>query len=63
MIKNKSFLIYILIYPIIFMLFSVAFEKFHFSSGSTLLDVAIVMFLTGITGYIFSHYLGGEKFD
>jgi hypothetical protein len=44
------------------MLFSVAFEKFQFSSGNTLLDVAIVMFLTGITGYIFSHYLGGEKF-
>jgi hypothetical protein len=59
--KNKSFLIYILTYPIIFVFFTVAFEKFKFSSGSTLLDVAILMLLTGVTGYIFSYYFGGRK--
>ena len=59
--KSKQFLkiqlSYVLIYPILFIVYSLLFNSFKLTTGNILLDVGILMALTGVSGYLLAFYL------
>jgi hypothetical protein len=58
--KAKQFLkvqlAYVLVYPMFFIIYSLLFERLNITTGNTLLDVGVLMALTGVSGYLTSFY-------
>jgi hypothetical protein len=46
-LKKINF-IHALVYPIIFIIISIVFVTFHITTGNGILDIAIIMLITGI---------------
>jgi hypothetical protein len=59
--KSKQFLkiqlSYVLIYPILFIVYSLLFNSLKLTTGNVLLDVGILTGLTGVSGYLLAFYL------
>jgi hypothetical protein len=61
LVKQKQFLkiqlSYVLIYPILFIVYSLLFNSLKLTTGNILLDVGVLMALTGVSGYLLAFYL------
>jgi hypothetical protein len=59
--KRKTFLkmqlSYVLLYPILFIIFTLLLSSLKVSTGNTLLDVAVLMALSGVSGYLIAYYI------
>jgi len=59
--KRKAFLkmqlAYVLIYPILFIVYTLLLSSLKLSTGNTLLDVAVLMALSGVSGYLLAYYM------
>jgi hypothetical protein len=59
--KSKTFLkmqlSYVLLYPILFIIFTLLLSSLKVSTGNTLLDVAVLMALSGVSGYLIAYYI------
>jgi hypothetical protein len=64
--KPKQFLkvqlTYVIVYPLFFIAYTIFFNKFNITTGNTLLDVGVLMALTGISGYLVSFYAHFRRF-
>jgi len=61
LMKRKAFLkmqlSYVLLYPILFIVFTLLLSSLKLSTGNTLLDVAVLMALSGVSGYLIAYYM------
>ena len=61
LMKRKAFLkmqlSYVLLYPILFIAFTLLLSSLKLSTGNTLLDVAVLMALSGVSGYLIAYYM------
>jgi hypothetical protein len=59
--KRKAFLkmqlSYVLLYPVLFIVFTLLLSSLRLSTGNTLLDVAVLMALSGVSGYLIAYYM------
>jgi hypothetical protein len=59
--KDKKFLrmqlSYVLLYPVLFIVFTLLLSSLRLSTGNTLLDVAVLMALSGVSGYLIAYYM------
>jgi len=59
--KSKTFLkmqlSYVLLYPVLFIIFTLLLSSLKVSTGNTLLDVAALMALSGVSGYLIAYYI------
>jgi len=59
--KDKKFLriqlSYVLLYPVLFIIFTLLLSSLKWSTGNTLLDVAVLMALSGVSGYLIAYYI------
>ena len=59
--KDKKFLrmqlSYVLLYPVLFIVFTLLLSSLRLSTGNTLLDVAVLMALSGVSGYLIVYYM------
>ena len=59
--KRKAFLkmqlSYVLLYPILFIVYTLLLSSLKLSTGNTLLDVAVLMALSGVSGYLIAYYM------
>jgi len=59
--KRKTFLkmqlSYVLLYPVLFIIFTLLLSSLKWSTGNTLLDVAALMALSGVSGYLIAYYI------
>jgi len=59
--KRKTFLkmqlSYVLLYPVLFIIFTLLLSSLKWSTGNTLLDVAVLMALSGVAGYLIAYHM------
>jgi hypothetical protein len=54
-------LFYVILYPAVFILWTLAFQHWHITTGDTLLDVAVLMLLTGVLSFLIAWTVGSRK--